>query len=323
MSGTFKSALAIGIMVMVLVAPSLAGAADQARFRLDPDRFAISRSEDATLVALDERYVPGVERDDRPRKDRETLTGWYLGPMVQFLVLDTSIFDPMTSDRRIPGFSSDMFLLGVTGGVIRNNWRMGLWYLSGEQAQEDRKVFYDQTGIARDDDNRKASMDFMGFGLTLENNHELKTDNRETYPARIPYLRYGWLWGGMFGYGQLSLMAKGKDMSGPPGIADVDGTGANRYVTYPYESSTWTTDIPALIAYPYLGAWVSPYDWLWVEMDIGFLLIVLDTENADIENDLGEEMVDGQFNGGIQVGIKVLFGQNPNIHAEQPAPYVP
>ncbi len=220
--------------------------------------------------------------DEGPDSMQET--GWFVGPMFLLYHSDMSPFSPMTSDRGLDSFSESTFLYGIMGGFIRGDWRFGALYLSGGHATKD--LVSKQT--------REASISFYGGGLFFEYNREIWTEKDLRYPARIPYFREGWLVGLMAGIGRLDLEAKGDDL-GPRG--------------------KWLVEEQLLVLYPYLGLWVSPvYDWLWIQFDVGYMYYNVDPSDDKYIN-AGREMVDSEFTGGIQVGLKITLGDNPNTRS--------
>jgi len=220
--------------------------------------------------------------DEGPDSIRET--GWFVGPMFLLYHSDMSPFSPMTSDRGLDSFSESTFLYGIMGGFIRGNFRFGALYLSGGHSTKDlvgKQV-------------REASISFYGGGVFFEYNREIWTEQDLRYPARIPYFREGWLVGLMAGMGQLAMEAKGDDL-GPRG--------------------KWLVEEQLLVLYPYVGLWTSPiYDWLWIQLDVGYMYYSLDPSDDKYIN-AGREMVDSEFTGGIQVGLKITLGDNPNTRS--------
>ncbi len=211
-------------------------------------------------------------------------TGWFVGPMFLLFQSEMSPFSPMTDERGIDSFEDSTFLYGIMGGFIRGNWRFGALYLSGGHST--KGLVSGQT--------REASLSFYGGGVFFEYNREIWTEHDLRYPARIPYFREGWLVGVMAGIGQLAMEAKGADL-GPRG--------------------KWLVEEQLLVLYPYAGFWTSPvYDWLWIQLDVGYMYYNLDPSDEKYVN-AGTRMVDTDFTGGIQVGLKITLGDNPNTRA--------
>jgi hypothetical protein len=112
------------------------------------------------------------------------------------------------------------------------------------------------------------------------------------YPVRVPWLRMGYQAGVLAGTGDLHLTATGLDI----------GSGHQ-----------WSVDESLIFVNPYAGVWISPFDWIWFQLDVGYAMSILDTENTSFEDDLGNKMVDGDLDGGLLFNFKMIVGGNPNI----------
>lgn len=126
-------------------------------------------------------------------------------------------------------------------------------------------------------DHRRAEMDFGGGGLLFEYSHALNPN-------------IGLLMGAMLGAGSFDFKATGLDM----------GAGKE-----------WSEDGNVFLAYPYLGVWLEPVSFFWVQLDAGYLFFDLDTGGANWDNQLGMDMTDGNLSGGFQASLKFNFGYNP------------
>lgn len=130
-----------------------------------------------------------------------------------------------------------------------------------------------------DNETRKARVSLGGGGVFVEYNHSFTK-------------KFGLLAGTMLGAGEIELEAKGPDM----------GT-----------EEKWSADGGIFLAYPYLGLWLAPTDWFWIQLNGGYLYFELDTSRSEFWNDeLDRDMVDGDLKGGFQAGLQLLFGYNPN-----------
>jgi len=126
-------------------------------------------------------------------------------------------------------------------------------------------------------DHRRAKLSFGGGGLLMEYNHTVNSN-------------VGLLAGAMLGAGKLDFKATGLDMG--PG-------------------KEWKADGNVFLAYPYLGLWLAPAKFFWVQFDAGYLFFDLDTGGAKWDNQLGVDMIDGNVSGGFQASLKLNFGYNP------------
>ena len=126
-------------------------------------------------------------------------------------------------------------------------------------------------------DHRKAVIDMGGGGIFMELN---TTGSRKA----------GLFIGSDIGAGSIALHAKGDDL-GPEGKFDADRA--------------------VFFAYPYLGFWLAPTDWMWVRVDGGWNYFHINTTANEFENDLGIHMVDGPIKGNYQVGLNLCFGYIP------------
>ena len=227
------------------------------------------------LTEFYDRYL-GEEEDEEP-----TEVGWFIGPMFLLLSIDSSPFDPMTSHRELDSFAEATFVWGPKGGFIRKRWRLGALYLNGEQGRRDRIGYQKRT----------AELWFYGAGLFGEYNREWKSERSKKYPARIPFTWEGYLIGLMVGGGRMEMEAKGHDL-GP--------------------EAEWRVTETLTVVYPYIGLWSAPFRWFWMQIDVGYLYFHLDVDDKKYMN-AGVRMVDKDFYGGVQFGLKFTFGDNPNI----------
>lgn len=277
-----KRTLAVVILSLVLT-PSLSGAVSLSRF-LAPE--VMEPGAPAPESPAPEATEPGgrvgnlLGDSDQPQ---ESMTGWFVGPMIWKLYLDLSTLDPMTVDRGLDGFQDDPFVIGIMGGLIRNNWRFGGLFVTGAQAHY--KVIDNVTAGAR------ISLD--AFGVFVDYEREYKSARAKKYYSRIPYLRYGWLVGGIAAHGQLGLEGEGKD------------------------TGNWSESTTLNIFNPYLGLWVSPFDWLWAQVELGYIFIMM--EDMQFESN-GVPLTDGPIGGGPQLGFKLVFGSNPNFKVKVAPP---
>jgi hypothetical protein len=92
--------------------------------------------------------------------------------------------------------------------------------------------------------------------------------------------------GAMLGAGGIMLEADGVDL-GPDG--------------------EWNAGSGVGIAYPYLGFWFAPTDWMFVQGDIGYMFFELDATGGTYWSK-GTDMVDGQLVGGYMTNLKINFG---------------
>lgn len=127
---------------------------------------------------------------------------------------------------------------------------------------------------------RSAEISIGGGGVFLEY-------NASTLPNAGVSL------GTMLGAGNMTFEASGNDLGG---------------------GGDWDASESFFMAYPYVGLWAGPAEWMWVELDAGYLFFNIDTGGSTWENDLGQDMIDGDINGGWQAALKVGFGLNPNAN---------
>jgi hypothetical protein len=98
--------------------------------------------------------------------------------------------------------------------------------------------------------------------------------------------------GAMLGAGGVRLKAEGEDL-GPLG--------------------KWSANQALFLAYPYAGIWLSPVDWMWVQLNAGWLFSGIDTSGPDFMNPYtGVHMTHGNIDGGFMGSVQFLFGRNPN-----------
>jgi hypothetical protein len=301
------------LMVSVALALAVAAGATRAEVRLGLayDRELLAEGSRVSLSAL----IPPAT-DKRPADEELPLPwGWFMGPMFQLLYNDMSVFNPMTKDRQLKAFSQQMFLYGITVGLINGDWRGGLCLLYGEQNRSKRVL----------NKIRDARIEFLGVGAILERSEEYKSLRQREYPAYVPYIRWGYIGGVMAGMGRLYLMASGHDLAGAAAEVDPDDYGKPNYRdpdtsnnTLSSPERTWEVAPMVMILYPYLGVWSSPYNWLWVELDVGYLFVSFDTSGKDMFAKNGVKMVSDKFEGGFQTQVKIVFGQNPNFKAALP-----
>jgi len=126
-------------------------------------------------------------------------------------------------------------------------------------------------------DDRKAVLDMGGGGIFME---------LDTTGSR----KAGLFIGSDIGAGSIALHAKGADL-GPEGKFDADRA--------------------VFFAYPYLGFWLAPTDWMWLRVHGGYNYFHITTTDDDFENDLNNNMVDGSIRGNYQVGLNLCFGYIP------------
>jgi len=123
----------------------------------------------------------------------------------------------------------------------------------------------------------KAVIDFGGGGLFGE---------YDTSFSR----KLGLFFGTQLGAGGLSLSAKGADL-GP--------------------EEKWSGDAGVFLAYPYLGVWLAPVEWMWVRLDGGYQYFHADLTGEEFRNDLDLKMTDGNLKGNYQIGLNICFGYMP------------
>jgi hypothetical protein len=198
--------------------------------------------------------------------------GGFGAPMIHYLTLDMGPLDPMTDDRGIDRFDQGMILVGGIGGLINKNFRFGGFGFGGDQDVADRDAAGERIS---------AEMSISGGGLFFEFNNTLSPD-------------YGVLMGTYLGAGNIELEASGPDLSLIP------------------EREDWDGDASVFMAYPYLGFWAAPTDWMWVQLDAGYLYFDFEVSGSEAENDMGVEMIDDGMTGGFMAGLKINFGHNPN-----------
>ena len=269
--------------VMVFVAALLVAApawADGISVRglLDPVIVDESRPLiDLTLnIHGDETLAYGKEKATSARKRVDELSqdwGGFGGPLLMYFQLDREALDPMTRDRGVDRFESDMLLIGGLGGLIYQDFRFGGFGFGNSQDTADR---------TDDGFRRSADMSMGGGGIFMELNRTV-TPN------------FGLAAGVMLGAGNIRFKASGDDLSLTPG-----------------EIGKWKADGSFFMSYPYLGFWLAPVNWMWVQLDAGYLFFDLDTSNSKWKNDHGVKMVDGDLGGGFMAGLKLNFGYNPN-----------
>ena len=224
---------------------------------------------------------------DRPGEPAESKTGWFVGPLLWKVSLDLSALDPMTVNRKVSALEDNPYIIGAMGGVIRDNWRFGGLYVTGVQSSWSMVA----------GDWRGARIKIDAFGVFVDYDRELKTARDKKYYNRVPYLRYGYLGGAILAYGQLGLEADGPDLGHPEKWSNTQGIG---------------------IVNPYVGLWISPFDWVWAQLEVGYILILM--QDQQLTNDDGDLMVNGAIGGGPHIGVKLVFGSNPNFKVKVPAP---
>jgi hypothetical protein len=300
-----KTRMLMAAMVLVWWAavPVRADAVSQAR--VDPQWLEAAPARAEARVELAGYFSPLDPPPKRPKDEEVPVpNGFFVGPMFQLLNMDLSNLNPMTSDRHLPEFSGQMFLIGMSGGVIHGHGRYGAFFLYGDQ-QRRRRV---------DNKVRTAEMLFQGGGLVAEYSREYKGHREREYPNYVPYVRFGYIFGGMFGMGQLRLTAEGHDLGKLTEVKNATGSGTHLASA----NEIFDLNQTVMIAFPYVGVWVSPYDWLWLELDLGYLYFTFDDTGSQVLAGNGKKMVNGNFKGGPQIGIKVLFGENPNVKIRVP-----
>jgi hypothetical protein len=134
-----------------------------------------------------------------------------------------------------------------------------------------------RTDGEEDGHNLKAVINFGGGGLFGEYDFSLNKN-------------FGLFVGAQVGAGGLSLSAKGADL-GP--------------------DEKWSGDAGVFLAYPYLGFWLAPLDWMWVRLDGGYQYFHADLTGDEFRNDLDVKMTDGNLKGNYQIGLNICFGYMP------------
>lgn len=238
---------------------------------------------DYDLVGQPSSSPPGGFSLERETEKKGT-GGWFASPLMMYVAIDLTPLDPMTADRDLESFGPGFMLYGLMAGGIRKHWRFGGMFLTGYQ--RDTGMFNNNL--------HTAAIAFDGFGAFVEYNREHLSERDRKYPTRIPYLREGWQVGCMVGGGELNLRATGGDLG---------------YL----EEGRWSVSESIVVINPYAGIWLSPYDWIWVQLDLGYAMTGLDTEGAEYETNSGLRMADDNLSGGLQIGLKLIFGENQNI----------
>jgi len=181
--------------------------------------------------------------------------------MIQYISLDVEALDPMTGDRKVDGFQSDMLLIGGQGGVVYNNFRFGGFGFGNSQ---------DTAGRAGGE-RRSADMSFGGGGIFME----------WTYPVGPGLAVVG---GSLIGAGSMSLSASGDDL-GPSEDWSADGS---FFMAYPYAG---------VIYAPVKFAWIQlDAGYLLFEMDTGGSKF----EN-DLDLDMVDGDITGGFSASLKI----------------------
>ncbi|HUT55353.1 MAG TPA: hypothetical protein VM658_18330 [bacterium] len=237
---------------------------------------------DTTRARAGDKLKGLFSREERPERKRRADVGWFMGLSVLTMQLDMSIFDPMTQDRKVESFSERGMLSGPMGGIIYRDLRVGALMLSGYQHHSELVQ----------NKRRNAFISFTGFAGFMEYNHMIE----RRYPRRVPYLRVGYLVGVLGGSGDLTLSVSGQDVP----------------------KKRWEASQSIPFADAYAGVWLSPFDWLWFQLDLGYIMPFWDTADPKFKNAAGKKMVDGQMASGLAFGFKIIVGKNPNIYYEPP-----
>lgn len=256
----------VGIFVFTLLMTGVASAA--APGSVSQDRLlllAFSQDEPAPAADPAAPAAPAAE----PKRVKIEGLGGYGGPMVSYLWMDMSPLEPMTKDRGLDDFGGGMFLVGGSGGVIKDNFFIGGFGFGGSQ-QVSGKI---DGGFGHGD----AEIGMGGGGLIIE--------------ANSGKGQAGVVLGAMLGAGGIWLEADGDDL-GPDG--------------------EWDATSGVGIVYPYLGFWFAPTDWMFVQIDAGYMFFELDATGGSYWSDSHMDMVDGQLYGGPQANLKINFGTMGN-----------
>ena len=272
-----KSVLKVVLVLSLFLPASVSAQELSLGERLDPQIIRM-KQKNGTAFSID-RHLATNQPSHRKRDN----FGWYVGATIMSVRIDMNIFDPMTADRDIDSFSDRVLLGGPMGGIIWKDLRLGAMIITGEQHQSD----------LIDNKRRNAYIAFTGAALFIEYSHMIE----RRYPRRVPYLRVGYLVGGLAGTGEVTLEVSGLDVP----------------------DKRWEVTDSVPFASTYVGVWLSPFDWLWLQFDMGYLMTFWNTEDPKYEDDSGEPMVTRSPMGGLQIGIKVLIGENPNIYYEPPS----
>jgi len=254
------------LLVVCFVMALMAGTADA---RISLDRAVVSNSDDVSIRLIqDEEMSLESKIESKIPVELENFGG-FGGPMLQYIQLDLDTFAPMTDDRGIDEFESQMLLIGGLGGVIYKDFRFGGFGFGNGQETSGRDALGNR---------RSAEISMGGGGVFLEYNPAFNS-------------RMGLALGSLIGAGGMDLEASGDDL-GPDG--------------------DWNAQAGFFMAYPYLGVWAAPVEWMWVQVDAGYLYYNIDSDEDEFENDLGVEMIDGDITGGFSASLKLNFGYNPN-----------
>ncbi len=95
--------------------------------------------------------------------------------------------------------------------------------------------------------------------------------------------------GSQFGWGALEVQAGGADIG-----------------------RTVSESTPFFMAYPYLGFWTGPADWVWFKFDVGYMFMAMDIDENAMRTPAGYHLTNGDPDGGVAVNMQVHFGHNPN-----------
>ena len=207
--------LAMALMMGLLVAAAAARAAEVGG-RLDR-ALLVGGGDKKSAVSI--RLSGPEEKKEKKEKDENkapSAWGGGGGPMLMYLTLDLSAFDPMTKDRGIDNFDNGLYLIGGKGGLIYQDFRFGGFGFgnSWEKSHPVAGKF------------ANAEMSLGGGGLYLEFNHPFTSN----LGAGI---------GAMLGAGSMNLSAKGKDL-GPDGKWHAN---QSFFIAYPYVC-LWGAPVP-------------------------------------------------------------------------------
>jgi len=258
--------IGMALAVCALAFPVMLRAQENVDLARGADRVMTGGKDSFISITFDEPE-PAAAKEEEEDKGSGSWGG-FGGAMIQYLPLDLSPLDPMTEDRRIDVFRSDLLLIGGQGGLIYQNFRFGGFGFGNSWDTAD-----DVAGKRR-----SADMTMGGGGVFLELNNNLSSNA-------------GLAIGTLLGAGSISLKASGNDLGG---------------------NGKWSANRSFFMAYPYVGFWLAPTQWMWLQANAGYMYFNMDTGGDEFENKLGVEMVDGDIIGGFAANLTLNFGWNPN-----------
>jgi len=242
-------------------------------FEKSKEAFGQPREEEKPAVDI---RLYDREPDERP-PGLPTRFGGGGGPLVSYLSLDLSGLDPMTHDRGLDRFDSNMLLIGGLGGFSYHPPDSpGWWFIGGmgfgvEQSVSDRI----------EGDHRRAKLTLGGGGVFCEYHHPVTS-------------RLDLALGAMMGAGSITLTAKGDDL----GI----------------DSGDWSASETFFIGYPYAGLGYQPLPWLRLELAAGWMFMTAGLKGSDfVVKDSNLKMTDSGIDGGFQLMVKAVFGLRPEM----------